>query len=252
MTTQTPVLKNNHIRPFPGSFDKVLAAGVSGRVSGNMSLNYGDTRDSLNNRKDFLGDLGIDLSRLVCAKQSHGCAVALIEEPDAGKGSFSYSDAIDNTDALITRQRRLALAIFTADCLPVFFYDPVTNSIGLAHAGWKGTKAGIAAKTAGEMRKKFNSRPDDLRAWLGPAIGGCCYQVGPEFAGLFTSGLSRKENSLYLDLAAVNKEQLLSCGLKDANISASGLCTICNGTEWFSYRKESAAAGRMMSVMMLR
>ncbi|MDD5079879.1 MAG: peptidoglycan editing factor PgeF [Candidatus Omnitrophica bacterium] len=235
-----------------GLFDKALVVGVSGRGHGNMSLNYGDTRDSLDNRKDFLGDLGIDLSRLVCAKQVHGCAVALIEEADAGKGACSYVEAIDNTDALITRQPGLALAIFTADCLPVFLYDPLTNSIGLVHAGWKGTKSGIAAETAGQMKKRFGARSGDLCAWMGPAIGGCCYQVGPEFADLFVSGLSEKENSLYLDLAAVNKEQLLSYGLKDKNISAAGQCTMCDGGQLFSYRKEGKAAGRMMSVMMLR
>jgi len=215
-------------------------------------LNYGDPRDSLKNRENFLGEMGIELRRLVCAKQVHGCKAALVEESDAAKGAFSYEDAIDDTDAFITSQRGLALAIFTADCLPVFLYDPSTNSIGLAHAGWKGTKAGIAASTVLEMKKRFNASAADLHAWLGPAIGGCCYQVGPEFEGLFTFGLIKKENSLYLDLSGVNKEQLLSCGLKDTNISTNRLCTVCNDSRLFSYRRQGITAGRMMSVMMLR
>jgi len=252
MTTQAVVLKNKETRVFRGLFDSVLAAGISGRGHGNMSLSYGDHRDSLKNRENFLGEMGIDLSRLVCAKQVHGRGVRLVEGIDAGKGAFSYEDAIEDTDALITDQRGLALTIFTADCLPVFLYDPSTNSIGLVHAGWKGTKAGIAADTVLEMGKRFNISPADLRAWMGPAIGGCCYQVGPEFEGLFDSGLAKKNNSLYLDLAGVNKEQLLSCGLQDKNISASRLCTVCNDGQVFSYRREGAAAGRMMSVMMLR
>jgi YfiH family protein len=252
MTTQTPVLKNKEGCLFRGSFDSVLTAGVSSRGYGNMSLNYGDTRDALKNRENFLAELGIDLTMLVCAKQVHGCRVALAEQSDAGKGSFVYDDAIDDTDALITRQRGLALAILTADCLPVFLYDPSTNSIGLVHAGWKGTKAGIAAATVLEMKKLFNVSAEDLHAWMGPAIGGCCYQVGADFENLFTSGLTQKENSLYLDLSEVNKKQLLDCGLKDKNISESDLCTVCNEDQMFSYRKQGPAVGRMMSVMMLR
>jgi hypothetical protein len=217
-----------------------------------MSLAYGDTAHSLENRREFLAGLGIDYRNLVCARQVHSDEVACICEEDRGKGALSYDSAIADTDALITNGKNLPLAIFTADCLSVFLYDEKTPSIGLVHAGWRSTKENITAKTVRLMRQRFNTAPEYLYAGFGPAIRDCCYEVGKEFQKFFTYGLKIQDNRFYLDLAGINKKQLLDSGVPQANISDSHACTSCQNDKLFSFRKEGDSCGRMMSVIMLK
>jgi len=218
----------------------------------NMSLFYGDTEESLKNRKDFLSRLNIDHEALVCAHQVHGDRVNYVGLDDKGKGALAYEDSIRNTDALITDVPNLPLAIFTADCLAVFLYDPVNHCLGLVHAGWRGTKEKIVYKTVQAMRGKFKTRPKDLLAGMGPCIRKCCYKVGEDFQGHFSEGLIRKNHRLYLDLPGINRGQLREAGLMGSNIIDSSLCTSCKNNLYFSFRKEGEKAGRMMSVAMLK
>ncbi|MFA5356485.1 MAG: peptidoglycan editing factor PgeF [Candidatus Omnitrophota bacterium] len=230
-----------------------LLSAFSARVSGNMSLSCGDTAGALNNRGNFLKRLGVDQSGLVCAKQAHGSSVSYICDTKRGRGAFSYDSALPDIDALITDRKNLPLSIFTADCLPVFLYDPKAPAIGLVHAGWRGSRENIAVKSVRMMQDRFDSKAEDLYAAFGPAIRGCCYEVGREFAGFFSPGyLAETAGHYYLDLARMNKEQLLGCGVKDKNIFDCGICTACRNEEFFSYRKEGSESGRMISVIMLK
>lgn len=224
----------------------------SNRKHKNMSLFYGDTKNALNNRRVFLEGLGIDYQDLVCAKQSHGSSVEYIGSDDKGKGALNYGEAIAVTDALVTDKKNLPMAVFTADCLPVFLYAPKTPCVALIHAGWRGTKHGITVKTVGLMRERFGLRPDEIYAAFGPAIRSCCYEVGDEFAGFFSFGLVRRNNRHYLDLPQINKQQLLDSGIKESNMSDYAVCTSCRNSEYFSYRQEGSSCGRMISVIMLR
>lgn len=217
-----------------------------------MSLCYGDTAGSLESRRVFLGALGVDYRGLICAKQAHKANVRYAQEIDRGKGALSYENAIADTDAFITDKPNLPLAVFSADCLSVFLYDPKTPAIGLAHAGWRSTQENIIAKTLRLMRDKFNTRAEDLYAGLGPSIRNCCYKVGAEFAGLFAYGLLKNNAHYYLDLAGINRKQLLDSGVRGINIFDSGICTSCQNEELFSYRREGKDCGRMMSVIMLK
>lgn len=217
-----------------------------------MSLFCGDTTEVLNSRRAFLEGLGIDYRTLVCAKQIHRCRIRYVTEEDKGKGALSYDTAVADTDALITDKRNLPLAIFTADCPSIFLYDPITPAIGLVHAGWQGTHRRITPKTVQLMQKKFSTHPQNLYVGFGPAIRGCCYEVGREFRSLFACGLMERDNHFYLDLVQLNKIQLLKLGVKDTNISDSGICTSCKNKEFFSYRKMGNGCGRIMSVIMLR
>ncbi len=219
---------------------------------GNMSLAYGDTTHSLANRKQFLASLGIDYRDLVCAKQIHSSKVAYICEKDKGRGALSYDSAITDTDAFITDKKNLPLAIFTADCLSIFLYDVKTPSIGLVHAGWRSTRENITIKTVKFMQKEFNTQAKDLYAGFGPAIRGCCYEVGKEFQKFFTYGLKLRDTKYYLDLVAINKKQLLDLGVPQLNLYDSRACTSCQNDKLFSFRKEGDSCGRMMSVMMLK
>lgn len=237
---------------FKLPLDLDIVCAVSKRASGNMSLCYGDTRDSLINRKVFLNELGINYQDLVCAKQVHKSDVRYVEEIDKGKGALSYESSIADTDAFITDKTNLPLAVFTADCLPVFLYDAENSAIGLVHSGWRGACENIASKTVQLMIEKFNTQPKHLYAAFGPCIRSCCYEVGEEFKDFFSYGLIERDNRYYFGLAEVNKKELLSLGVKDTNIFDSNICTSCRNEEFFSYRKEGKNCGRTISVVMLK
>ncbi len=229
-----------------------LIAVFSDRTCGNMSLCYGDTANSFNNRKNFLGELGIDFASLVCARQVHGAHIKYAKETDRGRGSMFYDSAITGTDAFITDKKDVPLAIFTADCLSVFLYDPKTPAIGLVHAGWRSTKSHIIKKTIEKMQEKFGSVPRDLLIGFGPAIRNCCCQVSSEFNDYFSFGVNERDDKFYLDLIAINKNEIIVSGGLEKNIFDSRVCTVCRNENFFSYRKEDKAAGRMMSVVMLK
>jgi polyphenol oxidase len=217
-----------------------------------MSLSYGDTRYSLENRSNFLGNLGIDYRDLVCAKQIHASNVRCILEEDKGSGAFEYDNSIDVTDAFITAERNIPFAILTADCLSIFLFDPLTPAAGLVHAGWRSSKENITLKTIKLMQKQFNTKPSSLHVGFGPAIRSCCCEVAGDFQDFFPDEVFEKDGRFYLDLAKVNKMQLLDSGVKETNISDSRICTVCKNNEYFSFRKEGKSCGRLMSVVMLK
>jgi YfiH family protein len=218
----------------------------------NMSFVYGQTEGALLNRKFFLEGLGIEYRDLVCAKQVHGTEIRLASAADKGKGAEDYDTALEATDALLTDQRRLPLAIFTADCLSVFLFDPERPAIGLVHAGRRGSAKGITAKAIRLMQENYHSRPQELLIGFGPAIRDCCYEVGDNFRQIFEYGLKKKQNRYYLDLVSINKEQALAAGVKEGHICDSGICTSCRAEGFFSYRRQGPDCGRMMSVAMLK
>ncbi len=217
-----------------------------------MSFYYGDTKGALDNRKHFLAKLGIDFQNLVSAGQIHGSAIKYVLKEDKGRGALSYDTSIPDTDSLITDKRNLPLAVFTADCLPIFLYDSKTPAIGLVHAGWRSTQENIIARTVELMKEKFNTPTAGLIVGFGPAIRKCCYEVEKKFIDFFSFGLVEKNKRYYLDLAEINKKQLLDLGVEPLNIFDSGVCTSCQNENFFSYRKEGKNCGRMMSVLMLK
>lgn len=231
--------------------ERNLVCAFSQRACGNMSLFYGDTKDSLNNRRDFLNNLGIDYRDLVCAQQIHGSNIKDIKEEDRGRGALSYTDAIASTDAFITDKKNLPLAIFTADCLSLFLFDPITPSVGLIHAGWRSTKEAITTQAIQLMKEKFSTPAEDLRVGFGPAIRNCCCQVGEEFNNFSPEDIVKRNGYYYLDLIQINKKQALELGVKDKNIIDCRICTSCQNKEFFSYRREGDICSRMMSVIML-
>ena len=225
-----------------------LISAFSARGFGNMSLCYGDTSHSLENRRKFLEGIGIDYSRLVCAKQVHGSNIKYAAEDDAGRGALRNDDSLPDTDGLITDKRHLPLAIFTADCLSVFLYDPARPAVGLIHAGRRSSQENIVFKAVQLMKTHFNTHPEELQVGLGPAIRDCCYELAKDIV----AGLVERDNRYYFDLAAVNKDQLLTCGVKDSQIFDCKACTCCENEEFFSYRREGKACGRMISVITLK
>jgi YfiH family protein len=170
--------------------------------------------------------------------------------PDTRRSSQELAGIQSEADAFITNEKNLPIAIRTADCVPVFIFDPVRRAIGLAHTGWKGTIKSIAAKTVQKMKENYASRPSDLKVVLGPSIRRCCYTVGKEFHDYFSGYVHHRDGFLYADMIAANHDQLLKAGVHDKNIFDSGDCTCCHAG-YFSFRRDGEKAGRMISLMML-
>ena len=187
---------------------------------------------------------GLDIPQVFWRKQIHGDDVLIAEgTPGAAQGR-------PDADAYITDEKYLPIAIRTADCVPVFIFDPQKKAIGLSHAGWKGTYKSIIAKTVQRMQDKYASRCYDCKIVLGPSIRECCYQVGEEFRDYFPLHVKERAGHLYLDTIGANRDQLLRLGIRQENIFDSGICTCCD-KNCFSFRRDGLKAGRMISLMML-
>lgn len=204
------------------------------------------------NRAYFLEKIGVNPRGLVCLQQVHGNRVYFATEEDKGRGASSYASAIAGYDGIVTADRRLPLAILTADCLPVFLLDMKNMAAALVHCGWRGTKDAIVLAALAMLKDKFKSRPKDILCGLGPSIRSCCYQVGLEFRQHFPYGLVKRKGKIFFDLAGANLKQLRGAGILKKNITDSAICTSCRNKYFFSYRKEGGSAGRMMSVIMLQ
>jgi len=229
-----------------------VAAAFSCRQDGNMSLCYGETSNSLENRNKFLSVIGIDYRDLICAKQVHGKSVQYVTEIDKGSGALDYDRSIADTDGFITDKRNVPVAILTADCLSVFIYDPIAHAIAILHAGWRSSEKNICAEAIKAMQEKFASHPEDLLVGFGPSIGPCCFEVEKDFKSNFSFGLIKRDGRIFMDIALINRMQLIRCQVKEENIADPKICTFSENKDFFSFRKEAEAAGRMISVIMLR
>lgn len=156
-------------------------------------------------------------------------------------------------DALIAEQAGVRVGVKTADCVPILMVDPSGKVVAAIHAGWRGSAENIAAAAVREITALWKTRPEDLRAAIGPSIGVCCYQVGAEVArrfGTWIPDLERASAPAHLDLRAVNEMQLRAAGV--SNIWKSDECTFCSADRFFSFRREREQAGRMVSFIGLQ
>lgn len=239
----------------------------------NLGFTDWDTKENVvENRRSFQSALAAQDLKLVSLKQIHSDVVHLCEDAPS---------EVCKGDGLATNQKGLLLGVQTADCVPILLVDPKKRVVAAVHAGWRGTLARIVVKAIGKMQMQFKSNPGDLLAAIGPAIGGCCYEVGTEVAAQFLSqfaeapdwfdefrtgdepdpvqwlnmmppGHQPPPKNVLLDLRKANRAQLLGAGFRAPNIFVSDLCTACRGDLLFSYRKEGPQSGRMMSVIGIR
>jgi len=172
-------------------------------------------------------------AHLATLKQIHSAACV---EAAGRRGELGRGDALlENTPGAV-------VAVKTADCLPILLVDARRRAVAAAHAGWRGTAAQIVRAAVEAMRQRFGTDGKDLHAAIGPGIGACCYEVGPEVAAQF--GM---EGRAHLDLAAENRRQLLESGVTEERIYTSSLCTKCHPEEFHSFRRDREAAGRLHS-----
>lgn len=214
----------------------------------------------LENRSRFARVLGITLAEMVGAHQVHEDRIYRVTALDRGRGSEEPSSVIPATDALMTNEPGLALTAFFADCVPVFFLDPIHKAIAVAHAGWKGTVAKIAAKTVKAMQEAYKTNPDQLLVAVGPSIGPCHYEVDAPVIAKFQSAFPEQEQQILspadkashaqLNLWQANAIQLQDIGIPAKNITIAELCTFCYQDEFFSHR--GGMAGRQAAVLMLK
>lgn len=185
---------------------------------------------------------GESIEQMCWHKQVHGDH--LVDTDQDGLSSSCEADA------LMTTKRKIAIAIRTADCVPIFFYDPRACRIALAHAGWRGTVKQIGVKTLRRMIGA-GSRLEDIGIVLGPCIKSCCYEVGGEVKEQLPSFIIQRQGRDYLDMVQANIEAMVGLGISLKQIIVDPACTCCQ-QGWFSYRRQGEGAGRMMSWMMLK
>ncbi|MBU3191279.1 peptidoglycan editing factor PgeF [Clostridium bowmanii] len=170
---------------------------------------------------------------------------------------FTFDENVKDGDALITDRTKTAVGVFTADCVPVILVDIKNGVIGAIHSGWKGTKALIVSKTIDKLEEDYGSVADEIRAFIGPHIRSCCYEVSRELIEEFTSediySNIKISNNSKLDLEKCILKQLVDKGVKKENISTTNTCTACNKQyELYSYRNSEDKQGRMFSFVYLK
>ncbi|WP_028307438.1 peptidoglycan editing factor PgeF [Desulfitibacter alkalitolerans] len=223
----------------------------------NLGLHVKDKKASvIENRKRFVNTLGYSLEDSVALDQVHGNRVIVVNESDKGRGMFNYDDFLASADGMVTNKPGILLTTYYADCVPLYFFDPQTNSIGIAHAGWKGTMLKIGARIVNELHKNFGANPKDCIAVIGPSIGPCCYEVDDRVLQPmkraypnFSSIIKGDEEKAFLNLWEANRISLQESGLLDINIYISKLCTHCSQEYFFSHRRDKGETGRMAAVI---
>lgn len=236
--------------------------GVSAGPFASLNVGYhvGDDSQSVTaNRSVIAHTLSSPRERVLGAQQVHGDKVLVVDESHLGIGSASWEDAFPETDALVTRARRMFLLITVADCVALTFFDPAKQAVGIAHCGWKGMIARLGQKTIDAMQTEFGSRPGDLALIVSPSIGPCCYEVGelvlaplqlefPAWQGM----IRQFGTKVHLDLWEMARQQALESGVKAESIHVAGLCTACHTELFFSHRAERGRTGRFAVVAGLR
>lgn len=231
--------------------------GVSEGIYSSMNLSFtrGDDENSvMENYRRLAEAVGFSVENIVTSDQTHTANVRVITEADRGNGITKPRPYTD-VDGMITNVPGLVLATFYADCVPLYFVDPVRKAIGLSHSGWRGTAAHIGAVTVRRMQEEYGSLPENIYGAIGPSICQECYEVSEdvilEFQKTFPEQswrdlFYRKENGKYqLNLWEANRQIMLEAGLMEEHISLPGLCTCCNPEFLFSHRASRGKRGNL-------
>lgn len=252
-------------------YEQDIVHGFSTRLGGvstkhwstmNLSFSRGDDQKTvMENHRLFADAVGYNREKLVFSDQVHLTKIYKVTSQDAGKGIIKESD-IKGIDGLVTNEPGIPLITFYADCVPLFFYDPVKKVVGMAHSGWRGTVGKIGAKMIRFMEKEYDSQPKDIVCAIAPSICQKCYEVSEDVAVQFLEVfgkdygdelLYQKENGKYqLNLHYACEQTLLDAGIKKENIDVTNLCTCCNPELFFSHRITGDKRGNLAGVIGLR
>lgn len=193
----------------------------------------------------LLARWNVKQSDVVWAEQVHGAGIAHVTSDDRGRERTAC-------DALVTQEVGLPLAIRSADCSPVFFYDPDHAAAGIAHVGWRGLSADLPTAMVKYFHKAFHADASQLLVGLGPTIRSCCYEVQADVAGVLRDDCEFRESRTYLDVPRALQRRLERAGVKASHISDGAVCTACHVDRCYSVRREGASTGRLLSLLMLK
>lgn len=217
-----------------------------------------DPRNIEENYRRIAKSIGFEVESVVVSHQVHKTNILAVDEKDKGKGLFQPRD-FEEVDGLITNRPGVTLVTKYADCVPLYFVDPVKKVIGLSHSGWRGTVQKIGKITVEELQKHYGCDPEDVIAVIGPSICKECYEIGEETAQEFMKAfpdykeegiILYQANGKYLcDLWAANRNVLSEAGLKADNIHISGVCTSCHSDLLFSHRKTQGKRGSLAAFL---
>lgn len=228
----------------------------------NLSFTRGDDPEKVRENFRRMGmAIGFETKDLVLSDQTHTTNVRLVTEADRGKGFDRERDYTD-VDGLITDTPGLMLVTIYADCVPLYFVDPVHKAVGLSHSGWKGTVHRIGKVTLERMKEAFGTRPEDVQAAIGPSICQDCYEVSEDVAQAFMDEFAdqlddrlvyRKGNGKYqLNLWNANERILLEAGIRPEHLSITNICTCCNHELLFSHRASHGQRGNLAAFLGLK
>jgi len=241
--------------PAPHAFTTRLGGVSEGYLGSlNLGMHRGDKPENVAENYRILGKaLGFSPENLVLANQIHTDIVRVVTKTDC-LGSLSHRD-YPECDALVTNTPGIALTVFTADCTPILFCDPVTGAVGAAHAGWRGTAAGIAAKTVEAMVRHFGCDPANIHAAIGPNLGQCHFETDLDVPAAITANygdevlpyIRQKGEKYFPDLKAINALSLRKAGVR--HIEISDACTWCESQRFWSHRVTKGDRGSQGAVI---
>lgn len=250
---------------------EIVKHGFSTRIGGvsegmwssmNLSFSRGDDESCVReNFKRMAKALDVLEDSFVFSHQTHTTNVRRVTEEDKGKGFIKPLDYQD-VDGLITNVPGLCLSTFYADCVPLYFVDPVHKAIGLSHSGWRGTVGKIGQVTLEKMKQEYGTNAEDVLAAIGPSICQDCYEVSEDVILEFQKNFAekhwdslyyKKENGKYqLDLWKANEIILLEAGVQKQNLVVTNLCTCCNSDKLFSHRASNGKRGNLAAFLALK
>jgi YfiH family protein len=240
---RSPVLPSDgFLHGFP---ERTGGVSTGARASLNLGVSWGDDRALVEaNRRRLADHAGYDPAAVQMARHVHGTDVWTVGQPLADDATF---------DGLVCDRPGAVLAAFAADCIPILFAEPEARVCGAAHAGWRGTVAGIARNMVAAMQA-LGARPDRIRVALGPSIGPCCFEVGPEVVAAFSNALGDVPGLVvagphkdHIDLRVASRTILERAGVAPDHIDDRPPCTRCEPERFFSYRRDGRAGGIHMS-----
>lgn len=257
----SPVLTYYDMVPEVTAFSSTRHGGVSRGSYAELNVNRwcGDNPEAVaSNRAALCQQLGISESRLVIPHQVHGTVTRIIADDFFPLSANSKDTLLEGADAVMTNIPGVCVGVSTADCIPILLYDGEHRACCAVHAGWRGTVARIAEKAIREMAAAFGTRPQALKAVIGPGISLENFEVGDEVyseferAGFDMEPISRRYDKWHIDLWACNQRQLERTGVAHGNIRIAGVCTFAHADKYFSARRLGTESGRILSGIMIK
>lgn len=239
------------------------SGGVSKGIFSSLNLSFtrGDRREDVEeNYRRLALALGVEYESFVCSNQTHTTNVIRVRRADRGTGILR-DRTFQDVDGMVTDDPSVTLVTYFADCVPLYFVDPVRRAIGLSHSGWRGTVNRMARDTLEKMKQEFGTNPSDVFCAIGPSICQSCYEISEDVAEQFqknfpayeTQILKAKANRKYhLNLWRANEIILSEAGVPDDHIAVTEVCTCCNPELLFSHRATRGKRGNLAAVLALR